>query len=122
MDRLIETGVGPEFLLSEANNYRSRDNIIIAASQTLKAGTVLGKVTVGGQYVIHDPEGANGSQAAVAILYDAVTTGVGETADAVGITRDAEVIAARLTWDDHTAPEKTAAIAQLAAAGIIVRL
>lgn len=122
MDRLIETGVGPEFLLSEANGSRSRENIIIAASQTLKAGAVLGRVTVGGQYVIHDPGASNGSQNAAAILYDAVTTGVGETADAVGITRDAEVIGARLTWDDHTAPQKTAAIAQLAAIGIIVRL
>ncbi|WGM45243.1 hypothetical protein KOAAANKH_00104 [Brevundimonas sp. NIBR10] len=221
MDRLIEAGVGPEFLLSEANHYRSRENIVVAASQTLLAGAVLGLISIGtlsaaaaavagntgaatitaspavavgtptgvykltavstgataafllespdgvalgeattgtaatiggigpftitdagtdpaigdqftitvtdaaatgeGQYVKHDPEGVNGSQNVAGILYDGVVTGVGETARAVAIVRDAEVIAARLVWDDHDAGEKTAAIAALKAMGVIVR-
>ena len=221
MDRLVEAGVGPEFLLSEANHYRSRENIVIAASQTLKAGAILGLISIGalsaaaaavagntgaatitaspavavgtppgvykltaatagatavfllespdgvqlgeattgsaatiagigpftitdagtdpaigdqftitvtdaaatgeGQYVKHDPEGTNGSQTAVAILYDAVITAADETAEAVGIVRDAEVIAARLVWDDHDSGEKLAAIAHLKTLGIIVR-
>lgn len=221
MERLVEAGVGPEFLLSEANHYRSRDNIVVAASQTLLAGTILGRITVGalaaaavavagntgaatitaspavavgtptgayrltavtagataewllespdgvtlgnvvtavettiagigpftiadpgtdpaigdqftitvtdaahaneGQYVIHDPEGTNGSQNVSGVLYDAVTTGAGETADAVAIVRDAEVIAARLVYDDHDTTEKAAARAALTALGVIVR-
>lgn len=74
-----------------------------------------------GRYVVHDPEGINGSEVAAAILWADVTTAAGETAQAVGITRLAEVISARLVWDDHDAGEKTAALAQLAAAFVIAR-
>lgn len=221
MERKVETGHGPEFLLSEANGYRSRKNIVVAASQTLAAGAVLGLISIGalsaaaaavagntgaatitasppvavgtptgvykltattagptavfllespdgvqlgdvitgtpitiggigpftitdagtdpaigdqftitvtdaphaneGQYVKHDPEGVNGSQNVAGVLYDAVTTGVGETADAVAIVRDAEVIGSRLVWDDHDTGEKTAAMNALDALGVIVR-
>lgn len=220
MQRLVETGVGPEFLLSEANGYRSRKNITIGASQTLLAGAVLGLISIGalsaeatafagntgdgamgavtvdvgaqtgtwkvvitepganvgnfiverpdgtidgqgdvavaydgginftladgatdfvagdgfdivvtdaaatgeGTYVIHDPEGTNGSQNVAGILYAPVTTGVGETADAVAIVRDAEVIDARLAYDDHDTTEKAAVRAALEAMGIVVRV
>lgn len=219
MERLVESGVGPEFLRSEANGYRSRKHIVIAASQALLAGAVLGMIntgalvaaaaavdgntgaatitaapavaagtprgrytltavsagamaeflmtgpdgvplgnvaagtpaTLGGigpftitdagddpaigdqfvidvtadedldRYVMHDPEGTDGRQRAVAILYDAVTTAADETADAVGVVRDAEIFADRLVWDDHDAAEKAAALAQLAALGLIAR-
>ena len=221
MERIVEAGHGPEFLLSEANGYRSRRNIVVAASQTLAAGAVLGLISIGalsaaavavagntgaatitaspavavgtptgvykltaqsagatavfllespdgvalgdaitgtaatiagigpftitdagtdpaigdqftitvtdaaatgeGQYVKHDPEGTNGSQTVAGVLYNAVTTGVGETADAVAIVRDAEVIGDRLVWDDHDAGEKTAAMNALDALGVIVR-
>lgn len=222
MERLVEAGVGPEFLLSEANNYRSRENIVIAASQTLAAGAILGLISIGalaaagaavagntgaatitaapavavgtptgvytltavsagatavfllespdgvqlgeattgtpatiagigpftitdagtdpavgdqftitvtdaaatgeGQYVKHDPEGTNGSQNVAGVLYDAVTTGVGETARAVAIVRDAEVIDARLVYDDHDTTEKAAVRAALKTMGVIVRV
>lgn len=222
MERIVEAGVGPEFLLSEANNYRSRENVVIAASQTLLAGAILGLISIGalsaaaaavagntgaatitaspavavgtpvgvykltavtagataewllespdgvelgnvataaattiagigpftitdagadpaigdqftitvsdaaatgeGQYVKHDPEGTNGSQNVAGILYDAVTTGVGETARAVAIVRDAEVIDHRLAYDDHDTTEKAAVRAALAAMGVIVRI
>lgn len=221
MERIVETGHGPEFLLSEANGYRSRKNIVVGASQTLLAGAVLGLISIGtlsaaaaavagntgaatitaspavavgtptgvykltavstgatavfvlespdgvalgdaitgtaatiagigpftitdagtdpaigdqftitvtdatatgeGQYVKHDPEGTNGSQNVAGVLYNAVTTGAGETADAVAIVRDAEVIGSRLVWDDHDAGEKTAAMNALDALGVIVR-
>lgn len=220
MERVVEAGVGPEFLLSEANNYRSRENITIAASQTLLAGAILGLISIGalsaeatafagntgngvmgavtvdvgaqtgawkvlitepganvgnfiverpdgtidgqgdvaaayngginftladgatdfvagdgfdivvvdaaatgeGQYVKHDPEGTNGSQNVAGVLYNSVTTGVGETAAAVAIVRDAEVIDARLVYDDHDTTEKAAVRTALAAMGVIVRV
>jgi hypothetical protein len=220
MERVVEAGVGPEFLLSEANNYRSRENIVIAASQTLLAGAILGLISIGalsaeatafagntgdgamgavtvdvgaqtgtwkvlitepganvgnfiverpdgsidgqgdvaaayngginftladgatdfaagdgfnivvvdaaatgeGQYVKHDPEGTNGSQNVAGVLYNSVTTGVGETADAVAIVRDAEVIDARLVYDDHDTTEKAAVRTALKAMGVIVRV
>lgn len=209
------------FILSEAPGYRSRDQVIIAASQTLKAGTILGRLTIGamsaaaaavagntgaatigatpavaagtptgvytltaitagataafllespdgvalgevvtgtpgtvagigpititdagtdpavgdqfkitvsdaahaseGQYVIHDPEGTNGSQTVSGILFDAVVTGVGETAKAAAVTRDAEVVLADLVFDDDDTTEKAAVVAALAALGIIAR-
>lgn len=217
---LTETGQGPEFLRSEANGSRSREIVTVAASQTLKAGTVIGKTDTGaatvtpgavvsgsggtpgdgsigtvtadalapagsyqqvftsagatalfnvfkpdgsldgvgkvgtayngllnftqadgaadfaegdyrpivvayaagaGQAVIHDPEGTNGSQVVYGILYEAVTTGVGETKRGVAIVRDAEVVTDRLVWDDHSGGEKTAALAELAAKGILAR-
>lgn len=221
MDRLIEKGVGPEFLLSEANGYRSRQNIVIAASQTLQAGAIIAMLSIGalsaaaaavagntgaatitaspavavgtptgvykltaistgataafllesptgiqlgeaitgtaatiagigpftitdagtdpaigdqftitvtdaahadeGKWVKHDPEGTNGSQIVGGVLYDAVTTGAGETADAVGIVRDAEVIFARLVFDDHDTTEKAAVVSALNAMGVVVR-
>lgn len=73
------------------------------------------------RYVMHDPEALNGVEVAAGILFDAVTTGAGETAKAVAIVRDAEVNLALLDWDDQDAGEKTAALATLAAAGIIAR-
>lgn len=76
---------------------------------------------VGVTYVKHDPEGVNGSQFPAAILFDAATTGVGETAKAAAVVRDAEVVQDDLVWDDHTDAEKATAIAQLAALGIICR-
>jgi hypothetical protein len=222
MERVVETGVGPEFLLSEADGNRSRENIVIAASQTLLAGAILGLISIGalsstaaaaagntgaatitaapavavgtptgvykltavsagataewlltspdgvplgnvttaveatiagigpftiadpgtdpaigdqftitvvdaaatgeGQYVKHDPEGTNGSQNVAGILYDSVTTGAGETARAVAIVRDAEVIDARLVYDDHDTTEKAAVRTALEAMGVIVRV
>lgn len=208
MTRLTMSPRAGGFILSEADGYRSREQIIIAASQTLLAGAVLGAVPNGSPvvtpgtpigpgdgvigawtadagapagewaieilgtgataafrvlrpngvvdgvgavgsaynggingtladgavdwgagaripmvvaydapgetYVKHDPEGTNGSQIAKAILFDGVTTGVGETAKAAAIVRAAEVVEDDLVWDDHTADEKAAAIAQLA--------
>lgn len=44
---LTERNYGGEFLMSEANGYRSRENIVIGASQTLEAGSILGIRTMG---------------------------------------------------------------------------
>lgn len=218
---VTETAHGPEFLLSEASGKRSRENVVVAASQTLKAGNIVGKITEGakvataangvpapagatmsavtaalntklgehtftaivggaaaasrwrhedpdglligtaiagtayaggglsaltitdsgtdptpgetfvvtvtepaagsGQIVMHDPEALNGSQTAYGVITSDVTTAAGETAKAVVIARDAEVISARLVWDDQDATEKAAALATLALAGVIAR-
>lgn len=218
---VTETAHGPEFLLSEAPCRRSRENVVVAASQTLLAGHVVGKITQGakvatpaagvpapagatistataalntklgvhtftcivggagaaskwrhedpdgipigvatagtayaggglsaltitdtatdpspgevfvvpvteptpgsGRIVMHDPEALNGAQTAYGVITDDVTTAADETAQAVVIARDAEVISGRLKWDDQDATEKAAALATLAAAGVIAR-
>lgn len=225
MERVVQSGVGPEFLRSEANGSRSREAVVLAnaggSAITLLAGTVLGLISIGalsaagaavagntgaatitaeppvatgtptgvyrltaisagataewlmaspegvilgnvttgtpasiggigpftitdegtdpaigdqftitvtaaaatndGRYVIHDPEGTDGRQTAAAILYDTVDVPASGTADATAVVRDAEIIPSRLVWDDHEAGEKAAALAQLAALGLIAR-
>lgn len=74
-----------------------------------------------GRWVMHDPEATNGAQVAAGILWRPVTTGVGETAQAVITRRNAEIFSDRLEWDDQSDPEKLAALAELAALGIIAR-
>lgn len=64
----------------------------------------------------------DGLEQAAGIAFYGATTGVGETADIAAIVRDAEVRASDLTWPDGiTADQKTAAIAELSALGIILR-
>jgi hypothetical protein len=75
-----------------------------------------------GQFKALDLSAADGAAAASAIALYPATTGVGETADIAGIVRDSEVNGKELTWPDGiTDDQKTAAIAQLAERGIIVR-
>lgn len=111
-----------EFMLTEANGQRSRDNITIGQNQNFVPGTVLGMVTASGQYVAHAPGAADGSQNAAAIALYPALTGAGQTVKIAAITRAAEVNGNILTWANGiTAAQKTAAITALAAVGIIVR-
>jgi hypothetical protein len=70
---------------------------------------------------LHNAAATDGSEAAVAILFEAVDAGAGD-ADGVGIARLAEVNGDEITWKSGiSAANKTAGIASLKAAGIIVR-
>ncbi|WP_054529709.1 head decoration protein [Erythrobacter sp. SG61-1L] len=73
------------------------------------------------KYEAYDQDGTDGSQIAAGILYGPVV-GTTAGADAVAVTRDAEVNGRLLVWPaDITADEKAKAITQLAALGIILR-
>lgn len=209
-----------EFILSEGERHRSRDTILIGQNQTLKAGTVLGKSTIGtlagtysatgahgnptcsaitvaagtpvgewdvvmddathfhvlapaaageaagsgesfgdgvlgsafsggglgftltaggtacnpsdelkitvsqsgatNAYVALNPSATDGSQNAAAISFGPVVT-ASATANALGITRGAEVKSSLLDWGSATTPQIAAATVQLTAIGIIVR-
>lgn len=116
------------YLVSEANGTRSREVVTIAQGQNLLPGAVLGKVAATGKYVAVDPangsgEGGtpDGSQTAVAVLFAAVDTTAAEKPGVI-TARDAEVAAHALAWPAGTTePQKTAALAQLAAVGIVAR-
>lgn len=116
------------YLVSEANGTRSREVVTIAQGQNLLPGAVLGKVTATGKYVAVDPvngsgEGGtpDGSQTAVAVLFAAVDTTAAEKPGVI-TARDTEVAAHALAWPAGTTePQKTAALAQLAAVGIVAR-
>lgn len=116
------------YLVSEAYGTRSRDVVTLAAGVVRNPGTVLGKVAATGKYVPVDPangtgegETPDGSHIAVAVLFAAVDATVGDK-PAVITARDAEVEAAALIWPAAITPtQKTAALGQLAAVGIVAR-
>ena len=120
--KVQEMGPGTAcYLVSEANGTRSREVVTIAQGHNLLPGAVLGKVTTSGEYTTLSPTNDNGSQNAIAVLFAAVDSTAAAHA-AVITARDAEVAAHALVWpEDMTEPQKNAALAQLAAVGIVAR-
>ena len=105
-----------EFLLSEANGTRSREEVVIAAAAgAMVPGTVVGKITASGKYVAYDEVRTDdGHRVAAGVLYHEVTDSA-EDQKAVIIARDAEVNGDELTGSDANG------IVDLKAVGIIVR-
>ncbi len=109
------------FIQSEANWSRSRDKVTIDGStggelnKTLYAGSVLGKLTATGKYVLSAISGSDGSQVASAVLLEDVVV-TGDVVVGV-LARDAEVRAEDLTYDATvvTSGNKDTKNAQLAA-------
>ncbi|MGV1793858.1 head decoration protein [Rhizobium sp. A37_96] len=112
-----------EFLVTEAPGYISRDVITIASGAgVIQPGTVVGKVTATGKYVISVPAATDGSQTAAAITgYRVDATSADHPVTA--FTRTCEVNGKQLTRDASidTPTEIAAQNAQLAALGISVR-
>lgn len=111
------------FIKSEANGHASRDTITVkSGAGLLKSGTVLGKLTADGKFVPYDNDAETGAQTAAAILLEDVDATSADV-KTVGIVRLAEVYGSRLVWGAAvtTDAEKTAAIADLAAAFVVVR-
>lgn len=114
-----ELGAGGH-LVSEANGSRSRETGVVLADEVLKAGHVVA-VNGDGKYVELAPGASDGTEDAVGVLFDAVDA-TGADAEGLFHVRDCEVNGDELTWPDGiTTNQKTTAISQLAAAGIIVR-
>lgn len=109
-----------EVVLSDFGSI-SRDKAVLLAGQILIAGTVLGRITDSGKYVLHDPDATDGSQTAVAVLLADCTTS-GADAPALILARLAEVKSALLTFKSGiTAPQKAIALADLASQNIVAR-
>jgi hypothetical protein len=102
-----------EFLVSEANGSRSREQVTVTGGN-YPAGQVLGKITASDKYTAYDAGASDGSETAVAILWSAADASTSDLEKAV-IARDAEVSEALLTGIDADGK------ADLAAAGIICR-
>ena len=86
-----------EFLLSEADGMRARDQftVTIAGAVALPSGTVLGKITATGKLIKYLDGAADGSQTAVGVLGTPLA-GVNGDYKALVFTRDCEVIGSRL--------------------------
>jgi len=113
MTVLTEGRHAGEFIMSEANFHRSRDNIVISSGQgVLGPGTVLAKS--GAEYVVYAGSGA------AAILIGRIDTTDADTPGAA-ITRDAEVNGHCLDFGGDCPVNETGALADLAALGIIAR-
>jgi len=112
-----------EFVLWEQGGHLSRDNITIASGAGVVAvGTVLGKVTASGKYIVSAPGASDGSQTPAALnLYPVDATSA--DAPVAAITREAEINGITITYHSsiNTGALVLAANAALAAAHIIVR-
>lgn len=110
------------FILSEANGYRSRQRMTVGLNQTLLAGQVLGKITASGLYVALAPAASDGSQTVAGIAFDDYVTTT-QSVDGVSFERDGEVTLDKLVWPAGvTEGQKTAAVAALAAKGVLARV
>src|SRR5690348_11606747 len=109
-----------EFLISEAEGHRSRENVTIVSGQDLAAGAVVGKITGSGKYAIYDNGASDGTEVAAGVLARAVDAGSADKDGAI-IARDAEVNGDLLDWDDNDGTGITAGKADLASLNIRVR-
>lgn len=121
MPVLYEGKHAGEYLVWEASPIASRETVTLVSGQNLVAGTVLGQITASKKYTQHSPAAADGSQNAVAVLYDNVNATAGDK-KAVITARLTAVNGSEITWPSGiTTPQMTAAQASLAAQFIVIR-
>lgn len=121
MPMLVESNYLGDWLKYEEDNLYSRDEVTVVSGQNLITGTVIGVITASGKVTQLAPAANDGSESAAGVLLldtDAADADKG----GVIIARHAICSDKGLTWPGGiTAPQKTAAIAQLKALGILVR-
>lgn len=111
-----------DLLNYEAPNLYSRDEVVVAASQTLALGAVVGRVTATREIVALDPAANDGREIAAGVLIEAITTTATERRRSVIVSRHAIVFGGALVFAPTLTAEQTAAaLAQLAALGVLVR-
>lgn len=106
-------GVTSDWLAVEldGNHRPSRENVVVAASQTLTDGLVV-SLNANGQAQVY---GGATDEIAAGIFVGEATTGAGATANGVIVARNAKVVAGKLTFKSGLAGAKqTAALADLA--------
>lgn len=110
-----------DLLKYEADARYSREQVTIAANQTLALGAVVGRNTNRNNLRVLNPGASNGTEIAIGVMIEAVTTTT-TPAQAVMITRHALVARSALVWPtDITDEQRETALTQLEARGIIAR-
>jgi len=115
-----------EFIVSEANDWRSRDavTVTVPANTTFASGTILGKLTATGKFVRHNAALDTGAEDESGILFEPLVNATGSAVDydATNVARDAEVNGSDLTYEAGAdGAQVITSNAALAALGIIVR-
>lgn len=108
-----------EFILNEAPGHGSRDNILIATSQTIEPGAII--VYGASGWVAYEVGDTPATPAGIGIAIYGVTT-TSATEKVAAITRDAEVNGNMIAWLSGMSQDQMAAAALLLAANhVIVR-
>lgn len=116
-----ETNRVGDVVKREFDQLHNRETVTVDTG-VLKVGTVLGRITASGKYVLHDNAAADGSQNAAAVLLadvDATSADVLAPALVRGpaiVSNDALIFKSGISG-----PNRAAAITALAALGIVAR-
>jgi hypothetical protein len=115
-----ETPAPGNFLYSESPGTFSRENIVVVSGAgVIPAGRVLGKITASSKYDNYRSDNTpTGVSTVTGILYAEVDATSADQ-NAVMVTRDCEVVNARVTTE--VGGDKAAGVTGLAARGIVVR-
>lgn len=110
-----------DWLKFEEDNLYSREEVTVIAGQNLGTGTVIGIITASGKVTQLAPGAADGSENAAGVLLLPVDATAADQPSVI-IARHALCSDKGLVWPGGiTGPQKTAAINQLKALGILVR-
>ena len=111
-----------DLLKYEEENLYSRDQVTVVSGQNLKLGTVIGRVSATQKIKALDPSATDGSEVAAGVVLQSIDASAAEKTSGLIVSRQAIVADHALIWPAViTTEEKTAAIAQLEAIGILVR-
>ena len=110
-----------DLLKFEEESFYSRDEVTVAAGQTLALGAVVGRNTTSGEVAVLDPSVTDGTEIAIGVMAEDVDATAAST-PAVMIARHALVARQALEWPTEITAEQIAtALSQLESRGIVVR-
>ena len=122
MPAIQETNNLGDLLKYEAPNLYSRDLATVAAGQNLQLGAIVGRDSTTGKLKVLDPAATDGTENAVGVLTADVEATLIDRENALLITRHAIVASHAMVWPAAITPaQKSTAIAQLEARGVLVR-
>ena len=111
-----------DLLKYEEENLYSRDQVTVLSGQNLKLGAVIGRVSATQKVKALDPSATDGSEVAAGVVLQSIDASAAEKTNGLIVSRQAIVADHALIWASAiTTEEKTAAIAQLEAIGVLVR-
>jgi hypothetical protein len=121
MSSAIEPKNLGDLLKFEEESLYSRDEVSVAAGQTLALGAVVGRNTTSGELAALDPSATDGTESAIGVMAEEVDATAAST-QAVMIARHALVARQALEWPaDITAEQIAAALTQLESRGVVAR-